>query len=213
MVIISSKLRLDQPWIVLEISFKGIEKPELGKVYYHYDSTRITTTIAKDVSCFIKNLDGSMTEIFQKLDVAIPFLGRLPPDSLGRLCIERHLRDKVHKAVKSCGSGGFMLGFEITVVLDSDPNRLYNITNIRPELATVATDADPLYSPMDRQPRLTTVLPTDADSSCCPICLDKLFGEELAVEWLPCAHSFHHGCIDSWFERAWTCPICRLSVE
>lgn len=212
LLITTSKFPWDQPRIVLKISWKVIENPERGKVYYLCDITPIMTTIVKDVSCFIENLDGSMIDIFQKLDVAVPFLSRLPPDSPQKLGIEMHLREKVCEAVDSCGSGG--LGFEITVALGSNPNQCpYTVTSARPELATVATDADPSYSPMDQQPRLTTVPATDADSSCCPICLDKLFGEKLAVEWLPCDHAFHNGCIDRWLGRAWTCPICRLSME
>ncbi|OAY68120.1 hypothetical protein ACMD2_11645, partial [Ananas comosus] len=113
LVITASKLWLDQPRIVLKISWKGIESPERGKVYYHHDSTTITTTIAKDVSCFIENLDGCMTEIFQELDVAVPFLSRLPPYSIDKLYIERHLRNMVCKAVNACASGG---GFMLTLL-------------------------------------------------------------------------------------------------
>ncbi|XP_020113521.1 uncharacterized protein LOC109727756 [Ananas comosus] len=203
----ASKSRLDQPWIVLKISWKGIENPERGKVYYHYDSTTIMTTIAKDVSCFIENLDGSMTEIFQKLNVAVPFLSRLPPDSKDKLQIERELWDRVCKALRKCGSGGFMLCFAITVPFGSVQYPFAIIKDAR------ALEIDPLFSPINQHPRLTTVLPTDAASLCCPICLDKLFGEESAVEWLPCAHCFHHGCINSWLKSNWTCPVCRLSIE
>lgn len=80
LVISATKVWWDQPRVVLKISWKGIENPERGKFYYHYDSTTITTTTAKDVSCFVTNLDGSMTEIFRELDAAVdPFLG--PPAS------------------------------------------------------------------------------------------------------------------------------------
>jgi hypothetical protein len=38
----------------------------------------------------------------------------------------------------------------------------------------------------------------------CAICLDTEGGR---VE-LPCAHSYHRGCIIAWFERRITCPLC-----
>nr|CAD1818206.1 unnamed protein product [Ananas comosus var. bracteatus] len=192
LVLTTSKVWWDQPRILLKISWKGIENPERGKFYYHYDSTTIAMTIDKDVSCFVANLDGSMTEIFRELDAAVPFLSRLPPDSFDKLDIERHLRDGVRKAVRSCGSGGFVLRFEITVVFgsDSDDQYPYTIVVERPELATADTDADPIYSPtIDRKPPTpTTVMSTEAVSSSCPICMAKLFGEESKAEWLPCAH-------------------------
>ena len=43
----------------------------------------------------------------------------------------------------------------------------------------------------------------------CPICLDTLLGDVVA---LPCLHVFHRGCILRWFEEKMTCPTCIRRV-
>ena len=56
----------------------------------------------------------------------------------------------------------------------------------------------------------------------CPICLDKMEpleesteGKEIMV--LPCCHTMHNACWDSWLQRAsqdsGACPVCRLAVD
>ncbi|CAM0910410.1 unnamed protein product [Alopecurus aequalis] len=47
----------------------------------------------------------------------------------------------------------------------------------------------------------------------CAVCLETLRGGE-TVRRLPlCAHTFHVGCIDMWFDSHATCPVCRCHVE
>ncbi|PJF20136.1 hypothetical protein PSACC_00049 [Paramicrosporidium saccamoebae] len=42
----------------------------------------------------------------------------------------------------------------------------------------------------------------------CPICLADYQNEEL-VRTLPCAHSYHTECIDTWLSACNNCPLCR----
>jgi hypothetical protein len=44
----------------------------------------------------------------------------------------------------------------------------------------------------------------------CSICLEATKGTYLA---LPCLHKFHLHCIEEWFKRARTCPLCQRKVE
>jgi hypothetical protein len=45
--------------------------------------------------------------------------------------------------------------------------------------------------------------------SACTICLEN-FVEEEDVRMLPCAHTFHLVCIDTWLtKKSGTCPCCR----
>ena len=45
----------------------------------------------------------------------------------------------------------------------------------------------------------------------CMICLEELVaGTE--VKRLPCSHRFHGHCIDGWFARRGSCPLCRLAL-
>ena len=44
----------------------------------------------------------------------------------------------------------------------------------------------------------------------CPICLLE-YGESEVLRELPyCGHVFHIDCVDSWFEKQNTCPVCRI---
>jgi len=45
----------------------------------------------------------------------------------------------------------------------------------------------------------------------CSICYEKLHTEE--TKKIECNHFFHKRCIDDWFERENTCPLCRHKVD
>lgn len=45
----------------------------------------------------------------------------------------------------------------------------------------------------------------------CAICLDEI--DVLDVQELPCAHSFHSGCIKMWLQKNTTCPCCRIELN
>ena len=47
----------------------------------------------------------------------------------------------------------------------------------------------------------------------CAVCLKALSGGEKARRLPVCAHTFHVGCIDTWFHSHATCPVCRCHVE
>ncbi len=49
------------------------------------------------------------------------------------------------------------------------------------------------------------------DIELCPICMDH---DKFAKSWvkLKCSHCFHRDCIDLWFEKKQTCPICVRNV-
>lgn len=46
----------------------------------------------------------------------------------------------------------------------------------------------------------------------CAICMDHASAGEL-IRILPCFHSFHQACVDSWLLQKATCPICKVSVR
>ncbi|XP_073302203.1 E3 ubiquitin-protein ligase AIP2-like [Primulina huaijiensis] len=51
----------------------------------------------------------------------------------------------------------------------------------------------------------------DEDSQCC-ICLENFIVND-AVQDLPCNHTFHHHCLESWLDAHNRCPICRHELE
>mmetsp|Transcript_46730 Transcript_46730/g.117686 ORF Transcript_46730/g.117686 Transcript_46730/m.117686 type:complete len:271 (+) Transcript_46730:71-883(+) len=48
----------------------------------------------------------------------------------------------------------------------------------------------------------------DGDLSTCPICLSEWSPDD-DLRRLPCSHTFHAECIDSWLVKAGTCALCR----
>lgn len=65
----------------------------------------------------------------------------------------------------------------------------------------------------DRFPTITlgpdTVLANDMTE--CTVCLEEFVeGDEVRI--LPCKHSFHRACVDSWLEAQITCPLCVQSL-
>ena len=46
----------------------------------------------------------------------------------------------------------------------------------------------------------------------CSVCFDEM---KVAAEihWLPCAHSFHHGCIQPWLNENTKCPVCKTPID
>lgn len=46
----------------------------------------------------------------------------------------------------------------------------------------------------------------------CAVCLDPILHRDIST--LPCAHSFHRHCIQTWFgQHHNTCPVCRYCVS
>lgn len=53
---------------------------------------------------------------------------------------------------------------------------------------------------------------SDQDISC-SICQDTLQPEQEGRKLNACGHWFHKTCIDTWFERAVHCPVCRHDIR
>ena len=54
-----------------------------------------------------------------------------------------------------------------------------------------------------------------ADGTCpdkCSICIAEIQHPQLYRELTCCSHRFHKMCIDEWFRRKLTCPLCRTSL-
>ena len=49
------------------------------------------------------------------------------------------------------------------------------------------------------------------NSNECAICLDKIENNKNII-LLNCDHYFHKNCLDNWFVKSKTCPICRNDV-
>lgn len=45
----------------------------------------------------------------------------------------------------------------------------------------------------------------------CPICFEEINHKN--SKKLQCGHLFHVDCLDKWFEKNYTCPMCRTEVE
>lgn len=47
----------------------------------------------------------------------------------------------------------------------------------------------------------------------CSICREPFESRCIIRKINSCGHAFHIGCIDTWFQNNYTCPICRVSVR
>lgn len=45
----------------------------------------------------------------------------------------------------------------------------------------------------------------------CPVCLCAFQNNDI-IKILPCKHFFHKDCIDPWFLKEATCPVCKQSL-
>ena len=52
----------------------------------------------------------------------------------------------------------------------------------------------------------------DLEDEQCPICCMEL-ENGIDVKILPCKHTFHPGCIDTWLVQNCVCPICKRDVK
>ncbi|GFE54204.1 zinc C3HC4 type RING finger domain-containing protein protein [Babesia ovis] len=49
-------------------------------------------------------------------------------------------------------------------------------------------------------------------STMCGICLEE-FDDDALIRLLQCSHGYHVACIDKWFARSNTCPLCLSEVD
>lgn len=67
-------------------------------------------------------------------------------------------------------------------------------------------------SPKQPNTLTETILFTDIRSNeVCSICLEK-FTQNEEISLLTCKHQFHKQCVEKWFKKDTSCPICRQSV-
>ncbi|KAH7687454.1 Zinc finger RING/FYVE/PHD-type protein [Dioscorea alata] len=59
---------------------------------------------------------------------------------------------------------------------------------------------------------LVTEVFNDSEAVRCMICLEE-FVAGTEVKRLPCSHVFHGDCIDGWFARRDSCPLCRFTLH
>lgn len=53
---------------------------------------------------------------------------------------------------------------------------------------------------------------TDVHISDCSICLEKIYERQRRTA-LPCGHTFHALCVETWLRQNSTCPLCRQSTS
>jgi hypothetical protein len=49
------------------------------------------------------------------------------------------------------------------------------------------------------------------DNSCCICFID--YHQEMIMHMLPCNHIMHASCLDTWYCKSGTCPICRDTFD
>ena len=54
---------------------------------------------------------------------------------------------------------------------------------------------------------------SEHESQQCAICQDSIRLNETARRLNSCSHTFHRGCIDTWYQRNVNCPVCRHDIR
>lgn len=47
----------------------------------------------------------------------------------------------------------------------------------------------------------------------CAVCQDSIVHNEFVRRITACQHTFHDGCLITWFQRHSTCPLCRNDIQ
>ncbi len=59
---------------------------------------------------------------------------------------------------------------------------------------------------------VSTMDRTSGNLNTCQICLEDYI-ENDDIRILPCIHSFHMDCIDTWLIQKSVCPVCRVNIR
>ena len=60
-------------------------------------------------------------------------------------------------------------------------------------------------------PNLTTIEFNEVNEKECIVCLEE-FKDTENISKLDCNHSYHDDCIQEWFQKDRSCPLCRYQV-
>ena len=79
---------------------------------------------------------------------------------------------------------------------------------------TNATFMEPvIVRPTTEQIAATTTLTTAVADGTCAVCQDEFSGASERRTLNFCHHTFHRGCIDTWFQTNVHCPVCRHDIR
>ena len=70
-----------------------------------------------------------------------------------------------------------------------------------------------IVRPTTEQIAATTTLTTAVADGTCAVCQDEFSGASERRTLNFCHHTFHRGCIDTWFQTNVHCPVCRHDIR
>ena len=70
-----------------------------------------------------------------------------------------------------------------------------------------------IVRPTAEQIASTTTLTTAVADGTCAVCQDEFSGASERRTLNFCHHTFHRGCIDTWFQTNVHCPVCRHDIR
>ena len=73
------------------------------------------------------------------------------------------------------------------------------------------TDRTLIMNALNSLPKKIVLIVDLTDGDVCSVCMDRSeLQDDLRI--LPCSHSFHAKCVDTWIINKKTCPLCRTNV-
>ena len=82
-----------------------------------------------------------------------------------------------------------------------------------PDDATSTNEETSILRDVNRHTTLQLASTDNAAADCCSICQLEIENHQILRNINVCGHIFHSGCLDNWFEKSTTCPICRASIR
>jgi hypothetical protein len=67
--------------------------------------------------------------------------------------------------------------------------------------------------PTEEEIQRATVIEVVEEEGICAICQSEMSVGSEARSLSECEHTFHPGCIDTWFQRSVHCPVCRHDIR
>lgn len=67
--------------------------------------------------------------------------------------------------------------------------------------------------PTEEEIQRATIIEVVEEEGICAICQSEMSVGSEARSLSECEHTFHPGCIDTWFQRSVQCPVCRHDIR
>lgn len=120
-----------------------------------------------------------------------------------------NLEEEIEEIITSLGQGSILRN-----IVSPETSLLFSLLTPRTTLPQVRTGwTDPVVvRPSLEVIEQNSTIVTSITGQACAICQEQIQTAETCRR-LSCTHTYHRGCIDTWFQRSTRCPTCRHDIR